>query len=129
MSSSVEFAEKNVIDASIAKEIISYMVGATQSGGTATRTAVQGVQVASKTGTSQILDPVTNTSKEGPFLARTLSIVPADDPRYIIYIAAANPKGSTIWGSNIAAPAIKSIIEDMVRQGKLHSNLIKTIRL
>ncbi len=128
-NSSVEIAEKNVIDASIAKEIISYMVGATQSGGTATRTAVQGVQVASKTGTSQILDPLTNTYKEGTFLASTLSIVPADDPKYIIYIAAANPKGSTIWGSNIAAPAIKSIIEDMVRQGKLHSNLIKTIRL
>jgi cell division protein FtsI (penicillin-binding protein 3) len=128
-SSSVTFAEKNVIDASIAQEILSYMVGATQSGGTATRTAVQGVQVASKTGTSQILDPLTNTYKEGTFLASTLSIVPADDPAYIIYIAAANPKGSTIWGSNIAAPAIQSIIEDMVRQGKLQSNRIKTIRL
>ena len=120
---------EGILSADTAKEIVSYMVQATQAGGTAIHTAVTGLSVASKTGTAQILDPKTNSYLEGTFLASTLSIVPAEDPKYIIYIAVANPKGATIWGSNIAAPAIRSIIQDMVRQGKLQSSSQQTITL
>ena len=122
-------ATEGVISADTATNIISYMVEATKTGGTAIHTAVKGISVASKTGTAQILDPETNSYKDGTFLASTLTIVPAEDPEYIIYIAVANPKGATIWGSNIAAPAIRSIIQDMVRQGKLQSSSLSTIRL
>ncbi|PKL11938.1 MAG: penicillin-binding protein 2 [Spirochaetae bacterium HGW-Spirochaetae-8] len=122
-------AREQVISTVTANEIVSYMVQATQSGGTAINTAVKGISVASKTGTAQILDPQTNSYKDGTFLASTLSIVPAADPKYIIYIAVANPKGATIWGSNIAAPAIRSIIQDMVRQGKLQSSSQSTVKL
>jgi len=122
-------AIEGLITADIATKIVSYMVEATKTGGTAIHTAVKGISVASKTGTAQILDPDTNSYKDGTFLASTLSIVPAEDPQYIIYIAVANPKGATIWGSNIAAPAIRSIIQDMVRQGKLKNANQQTITL
>jgi len=56
-----------------------------------------------------------------------LAIVPLEDPKYIIYIGVTNPKGSTIWGSNIAAPAIGNIIADMVRQGKIASSAMETL--
>jgi len=83
--------------------------------------------VAAKTGTAQMADPVTGNYRSDAFLASTLAIVPADDPAYVIYIGVANPTGATIWGSNIAAPAIGSIIADMVRQGKIRSSAVGTI--
>ncbi len=122
-------ASVQVMAAETARDLLTYMAGATQTGGTGRLTAVTGVDVASKTGTAQILDPATSSYKDGTYLASTLSLVPAADPRYIIYIAVANPKGSTIWGSNIAAPAIRAIIEGLVRQGKLTSSESSVILL
>lgn len=122
-------ANPHVFDAKVAGTILSGMVEATQQGGTATRTAVEGVLVAAKTGTAQIADPTTGSYAADTFLASTLAIVPADKPKYIIYIGVANPTGATIWGSNIAAPAIGSIIADMVRQGKLVSDSMEHINL
>lgn len=122
-------AKEQIICAEHASAILAAMEQATQPGGTATRTAVSGIRVASKTGTAQMVDLATGSYRTDRFLASTLSLVPADDPRYIIYLAVDNPTGSTIWGSNIAAPAIGSMITDLARQGKLISNDMESIRL
>ncbi len=118
--------ERTVIDRTISAEvadaILLAMEDATKSGGTAISVAVEGVRVGAKTGTSQIMNPETNSYEDGTVLASTLAIVPLDKPRYIIYVAAGNPKGDTQWGSNIAAPAIGKIIESLVSQGKVVSN-------
>ncbi|MDD4764090.1 MAG: penicillin-binding transpeptidase domain-containing protein, partial [Sphaerochaetaceae bacterium] len=96
---------------------------------TARLTAIEGVRIASKTGTAQILDEETNSYDSSNFLASTLSIFPVEDPQYIVYIAVVNPKGSTIWGSNIAGPAIAQIIKGLLRQGKLFSDTTEKIML
>lgn len=120
-------ARKSVITREVASTVLAGMEKATMTGGTATKVAVNGVRVAAKTGTAQMADPVTGNYRSDAFLASTLAIVPADDPAYVIYIGVANPTGATIWGSNIAAPAIGSIIADMVRQGKIRSSAVGTI--
>lgn len=116
---------EQIISPAVAATVLEGMEMATLAGGTATRAAVNGVRVAAKTGTAQIADSITGKYLNDSFLASTLAIVPVDDPEYIIYIGVANPTGATIWGSNIAAPAIGSIITDMVRQGKIRSSVIK----
>ncbi len=110
-----------VISPDVAQAVLLAMEEATKSGGTARPAAVQGVRIGAKTGTSQIMNPETNSYEDGTVLASTLAIVPLDKPKYIIYVAAGNPKGSTQWGSNIAAPAIGKIIESLVSQGKVIS--------
>ncbi len=122
-------AQGSVLSPAVAHTVLSGMEQAVEAGGTATRTAVPGVRVAAKTGTAQIADPETGAYKTATFLASTLAIVPVDDPAYILYIGVSNPTGATIWGSNIAAPAIGSIIADMVRQGKLISDKMEYITL
>jgi cell division protein FtsI (penicillin-binding protein 3) len=117
----------HVLDESVAADILSYMQSATEKGATAINAAVDGVAVGAKTGTAQILNSLTNSYADGTVLASTMAIVPVNDPKYIIYIAAGNPKGNTIWGSNIAAPAIGEIITALVSQGKLMST--KSIQL
>jgi len=111
-----------VVDSDIAKQLLSYMHSATQEGGTAVLCDVPGVSVSAKTGTAQILNPETNSYTDGTVLASTLALIPSDNPQYIIYIAAGNPKGDTIWGANIASPAIGKVIEGLISQGKLISD-------
>lgn len=113
--------KEQVIDAEVAQAVLHAMEQATQEGGTAIYAAVQGVRVGAKTGTSEIMNPETKSYIDGTVLASTLAIVPLDKPKYIIYVAAGNPKGSTQWGSNIASPAIGKIIESLVSQGKIIS--------
>ncbi|NCC64630.1 MAG: penicillin-binding protein 2, partial [Spirochaetia bacterium] len=92
---------------------------ATLAGGTGTRAFVDGLDVGIKTGTAQIWNAELKAYDERSFLASSLALVPVDNPRYIIYVGAANPKGSTIYGANIAAPAIQNIIQSLLSQGKL----------
>lgn len=112
---------ERVLAPEVATEVLDAMVTATEPGGTAIHASVEGFTIAAKTGTAQILNPETNSYSDGSVLASTLAIVPAQQPRYIIYVAAAHPKGDTIWGSNIAAPAIANVIKGLASQGKLTS--------
>ncbi len=87
--------------------------------GTGTRAQVDGVKVGIKTGTAQTLNVESGTYTDGALYASALAMVPIDEPRYIIYVGSHDPKGSDIWGANIAAPAIGAIIRSLVSQGKL----------
>ncbi len=120
---------EHVIDEDVALTILDGMEKATISGGTATKTSVEGVLVGSKTGTAQVANPEGGGYLASTYLASTLSIFPLDDPEYIIYIAALDPKGSTIWGSSIASPAIGNMIGDMVRTGYITSSAIEKVEL
>lgn len=106
-----------------ARAILDDMKAATEKGGTAIKCAVEGIDVSAKTGTAQILNKETNSYQDGTVLASTLALVPTESPRYIIYIAAGNPKGDTIWGANIASPAVGEVIKGLVSQGKLTNPL------
>jgi len=73
---------------------------------------VPGYRVAGKTGTAQIPTPqrtytadVTNTSFVG--------WGPVDDPRFLVYVWLEKPK-SSIWGSEVAAPVFKQVVEKLV---------------
>ena len=95
------------------------MVRATEEDGTAVKTRVEGITVAAKTGTAQLLNEKSKSYADGKSLASTIAIVDATDPKYIIYFAANAPSINSIWGSNIASPAIKNIIEGLASQNKL----------
>jgi len=108
-----------IFDVATADEVLEGMELATQEGGTATKTAIEGLRVGSKTGTAQLYNSETKSYEDGGVLASTLSIVPLEDPKYIIYFAAKAPTKGSIWGSNIAGPAVHGILEGLVSQNKL----------
>lgn len=118
---------KRVMSAETAQKIRSYMLEATQTG-TAILANVPGVDIASKTGTSEIINTETNSYVGGSTLASTLALVPAQDPKFIIYFAVANPKNN-VWGANVASPAIASIVNGLIGQGKIQSNIQKSVEL
>lgn len=113
---------RQVISSDTAASVLQMMASGTETGGTATRAAREGVQVSAKTGTAQILDIESNSYSDDHVLASTIALLPTNDPEYIIYVAADNPKGGKYYGSSVAAPAISRIISDLVAMGLLESD-------
>ena len=50
----------------------------------------------------------------GNYITSFMGFLPADDPQVIVYIAIDNAKGATQYGGTIAAPIVKSILEDAI---------------
>jgi len=108
---------RQVLKEDIALNILNMMISATEPGGTAIYARAPDVSTAAKTGTAQILDPDTHTYSPDHVLASCISLFPAENPEYIIYIAVDNPKSGQFYGSSVAAPSIGAITSDLVSAG------------
>ncbi len=106
---------RHVIKPEIAKAMLLMMETATESGGTARRTAIEGLRISAKTGAAQKIDPNTGKYSTSFFVASTLAIFPTDDPEVIIYIVVDTPKGDEFYGGRIVTPIIKELTEELVR--------------
>jgi len=104
---------KQVITPAVANEILAMMETATDPAGTAREAAVDGIRISAKTGTGEMLDEETGKYSEEAFLASTLAIFPTDEPRYIVYVVIDYPKGEEYYGSRIAAPVVREVIEEL----------------
>jgi len=104
---------RRVLKAETAKAMRSYMVNVTSSIGTGWRAAVEDMSLAVKTGTAQIIDPVTRKYSETDFIASCIALLPAESPSLILYLAIIKPKGE-ILGGRIAAPVIREAAESLI---------------
>jgi cell division protein FtsI/penicillin-binding protein 2 len=72
---------------------------------------VTGYRVAGKTGTAEIPTPFGYTSNQTN--ASFVGWGPADDPQFLVYIWLEKPTTS-IWGSVVAAPVFRQVVESLV---------------
>jgi len=79
--------------------------------GTGWRAKVADIRMAVKTGTAQMIDPATRAYSEKDYIASTLGIFPADEPRIALYIAIVKPRGASYLGGQIAAPVLRDAAE------------------
>jgi cell division protein FtsI (penicillin-binding protein 3) len=101
-----------VISADTAHTILSAMETVSSAAGTGWRAKVPDIRMAVKTGTAQMIDPATQRYSEKDYIASTLAIFPADDPRAIVYLAIVKPTiGPSYYGGRIAAPLVKEAAE------------------
>jgi len=99
-----EIVRKNVIKPESAKTTTDMLVQAVRKG--ETRLAdVKGYRVAGKTGTSTLYDSSLT-------IGSTIAYAPADNPRFLVYVRYDKTK-DTPWGSNTAAPVVKTITENL----------------
>ena len=106
---------RHVIKPEIAKAMLLMMETATEPGGTARRTAIDGLRISAKTGTAQKINPDSGRYSASSFVASTLAIFPTDDPEIIVYIVVDTPKGDEFYGGRIVTPIIKELTEELVR--------------
>ena len=76
--------------------------------GTGKNGAVEGFRVGGKTATSQTLPRGT-----GKYIASYIGFAPADDPQVIAIAIVNEPKG-VYYGSQVAAPIVRQIFENIL---------------
>ena len=106
-------ASRRILKPETAKALRSYMADTASTGAMGWRAGVQDLSIGVKTGTSQIIDPATRKYSETDFIASCLALLPAENPTLILYLAVMKPQG-IIFGSRIAAPAIREAAETLI---------------
>jgi cell division protein FtsI (penicillin-binding protein 3) len=71
--------------------------------------------VAGKTGTAQKVNPNGKGYVKGAYIASFAGFIPANNPRFVIYVAVDSPKKS-IYGSTVAGPVFSRIASYAVRK-------------
>lgn len=102
---------REVLSPNVAESVLEMMRETTERG-TGRLTKIEGLNISTKTGTAQITDPETGEYYEDRFLASALALYPTEDPKVIMYVVIENPKGASIYGSKLAVPVIKNLIDD-----------------
>ncbi|MEE9543219.1 MAG: penicillin-binding protein [Thermodesulfobacteriota bacterium] len=99
---------EQVISETAAEEATRVLTGATGPKSSGVRAAVDGFDVAGKTGTAQKPDLVNGGYKSGAYMASFLGFVPASDAKLVIFVAIDEPQGS-YYGGELAAPVFSEI--------------------
>lgn len=105
---------RQVLSPENARTMLRMMRSSTERSGTAWRIQVDGVSVAAKTGTAEVFDTAAGRYSDSHFIASTLALVPAEDPRLIVYVVIDHPRGESFFGGRIAAPAVRDMITFLV---------------
>ncbi len=79
---------------------------------------INGFPVAGKTGTAQKVDFVKSGYKKNAFLSSFAGILPAHDPKFVIYIAIDEPQKKH-YGSQVAAPVFAQLARYIARKAQL----------
>jgi cell division protein FtsI (penicillin-binding protein 3) len=104
----------DAVSAGTARQVLEMMESATGEGGTARRAAIEGLRISAKTGTAQVVDPVTHLYSNTDFIASMLGIFPTDKPEVVVYVVIQNPRGESYFGSTIAAPVFRDVALELV---------------
>jgi len=106
--SSFKGKTKKVLSDKTAKVFKDILKTVTEEGGTATQAAIEGNQVAGKTGTAQLIDPGTGRYSRDRYISSFVGFVPADNPKIAMIVVVYEPKGQ-IYGGVVAGPVFKDL--------------------
>ncbi len=82
--------------------------------GSGKNAAIPGYRVGGKTGTAQKYGEDGRIA-QGKLIASFIGFAPADDPEFVCLILVDEPQVGTIFGSTVAAPFVKQVLEEMLR--------------
>ncbi len=107
--------ERRVLSHETSQSLRLMLTGVTSAGGTGLNARVEGFPVAGKTGTAQKANPNGRGYLEGAYISSFAGFLPAQDPKYVIFIAVDHPKQQSYYGNQVAAPVFSRISTFMTR--------------
>ena len=105
-----ENSKKQFFSYEVSKTVLEWMESVVDKG-SGSRAKIEGYRIAGKTGTSLKALNGSYTSKKVCSFVATL---PVNDPKYVVLVVVDEPSKSNAYGSNVAAPVAKGIIESLI---------------
>lgn len=102
--------KKRVLSARTAELFKDILKSVVEEGGTGESASVNGNEVAGKTGTAQMINPLTKRYSKEKYVSSFVGFVPAEDPKLAIIVVVYEPKGQ-IYGGVVAAPVFRDIAD------------------
>lgn len=108
---------RQVISKKAADQLRHCLIKVTQQGGTGARAAMEGYEVAGKTGTAKKVRLDKGGYYTGRYVVSFAGFLPADNPQLLGLVMVDDPKaeGVSLYGGTIAAPIWKEMAEKAVR--------------
>lgn len=79
---------------------------------------IDGYPIAGKTGTAQKVNPHGRGYLPGAYIASFAGFVPANDPKYVIFVTVDNPKKKDYYAATVAAPLFRHIAQFALRRDR-----------
>lgn len=104
---------RRVISAETARELVKLLENVILKG-TGVNAYLEGYRTAGKTGTAQVVGP-NGGYVPGKYVSSFVGFAPADDPRLVTLVVVWEPQGGVYFGSQVAAPVFKAVMQDALR--------------
>ena len=105
-----ENSKKQFFSPEVSKTVLKWMESVVDKG-SGSGAKIEGYRIAGKTGTSQKAVNGLYTRKKVCSFVATL---PVDDPKYVVLVVVDEPSKSYAYGSTVAVPVAKEIIESLI---------------
>ena len=102
-----------VISDQAAIAVLKMLETVTEKGGTGTKARISGYRVAGKTGTARKL--VRGEYSKSQYVSSFVGLAPASDPNVIVAVMIDEPGAGKYYGSEVAAPVFKTVMEGALR--------------
>ena len=116
--------DRRVLSVKDSKMLTFMLTQATSQKGTGSLARIEGFLTAGKTGTAQKPDFKKGGYAPGKYISSFVGFVPADRPRFVIYVAVDEPT-KKFYGSTVAAPVFSKVGSYAVRRASLAPSIVE----
>lgn len=113
-----------VISSGVSRQVTEALLRVTQPGGTGLKAALEGIQVAGKTGTAQLVEESTGTYSKSKYIASFVGYPVGISPRVVILAELVEPKG-VYYAAETAAPLFKDVLAAVVNRMGVPGHIVR----